>query len=370
MRVVFSSTPAFGHVLPLLPLALAARDAGAEVAVVTAAMFAESVAPLELMPAGPAFAEINAEYERRTGVTNIVELDAEAFGELFGAVRIDLTFDAALIAARQFGAELIVAEREDMVGPMVAAALGVPWVRYLLGADLPPEITVAIHARAAAEHRKRGLLPAPPAAVVDPWPKFMQPADWQPEPLRIIIRPEPHTGQRSARSTWRPKSSGRRPRVLVTPGTIAHDSEKVAAMMASLAGVDVDVVLTGRYGEPWPIDVDPQQVEQVGFVPLAELLNGVYAVVLAGGSGTVAAALSQGLPMVVSPMVFDQFPNAERVAATGAAIIATSPDQVGSKVRQILADPSVRNAARSFAAQIASMDSPATAWKHVRNLTS
>jgi len=73
---------------------------------------------------------------------------------------------------------------------------------------------------------------------------------------------------------------------------------------------------------------------------------------------------------VVSPMVFDQFPNAERVAATGAAIIATSPDQVGSKVRQILADPSVRNAARSFAAQIASMDSPATAWKHVRNLTS
>ena len=39
MRVVFASLPAFGHLYPLLPLALACRDAGHEVTVATGAPF-------------------------------------------------------------------------------------------------------------------------------------------------------------------------------------------------------------------------------------------------------------------------------------------------------------------------------------------
>jgi len=35
MRILFSSTPAFGHVLPMLPLARAARRAGHETALLT-----------------------------------------------------------------------------------------------------------------------------------------------------------------------------------------------------------------------------------------------------------------------------------------------------------------------------------------------
>lgn len=301
----------------------------------------------------------------RTGSGDVLTLDADAFGELFGAVRIDMSFDQALEAARRFGAELIVAEREDTVGPLLAAALGIPWVRYLLGADLPQEITEAITARAAAGHADRGLTPVSPIAVVDPWPEFLQPAGWTPEPARIVIRPQPHTGSPGDDAPWAENFVGGRPRILVTPGTIAHDVDAVAALITSLATVDVDVVLTGRYGAPWPIQADPTQVHQVGFVPLERLLVGVDLVVLAGGSGTVAAALSQGLPLVVCPMVFDQYPNAERAAATGAAVIATAPADVGTKVREVLADTRYRARATTLAAEIAAMDSPSAAWAQI-----
>ena len=39
MRILFSSRPAFGHVYPLMPLALAARDAGHNVTFATTGVF-------------------------------------------------------------------------------------------------------------------------------------------------------------------------------------------------------------------------------------------------------------------------------------------------------------------------------------------
>lgn len=89
------------------------------------------------------------EFSRRTQAPPVTQFDPPAFGELFGAVRIDLTYPEALAAARKWRADLVVADREDFVGPMMAAELGVPWARFLLGLDFPPEVTAAITARTA-----------------------------------------------------------------------------------------------------------------------------------------------------------------------------------------------------------------------------
>ncbi len=368
MRVLFSSTPAFGHLLPLLPLARAAQASGAEVAVATAPTLREVVAPLTLLPAGPPFPDIAAEFYRLSGSPEVTELDPVAFGQLFGAVRIDLTFDEALAAGRALGADLVVAEREDTVGPMVAAALGVPWARFLLGANLPPETAGAISAAAEERYAARGLEVALPVAVLDPWPMELQPPGWRPASRRVVVRPEPHAG--SDPDVTRPAAPpDGRPRVLVTPGTIADDVETVAALVGSLVDLDVDLVLTDRHGQPWPLDVDPERVRQVGFVPLARLLEGVDVAVVAGGSGTIAGTLARGVPMVVLPLVFDQAGNADRAAATGAAIVATSPEEVGAAVKAVLADTTVRTAARCVAGRIAAMDPPERAWQRLLELT-
>src|SRR3954452_19291190 len=55
MRVLFATNPALGHVLPLIPLALAMRDAGHDVAVLGGASIADAVrtARLRHVAAGP-----------------------------------------------------------------------------------------------------------------------------------------------------------------------------------------------------------------------------------------------------------------------------------------------------------------------------
>ena len=161
----------------------------------------------------PGLPVIAAETYRRTPAAEVTQFDPAAFGELFGAVRIDLTYPQALQVRRKWKADLIVAEREDVLGPMVAAALGVPWARFLLGVDLPAEVTAAITARAQQRYAGAGLTVEAPLATIDPWPESLQPPQWRPAPDRIVIRPEPHTGAADTSLPSRPMPAAERCRL-------------------------------------------------------------------------------------------------------------------------------------------------------------
>lgn len=365
MRVLFSAFPQRGHVHPLIPLAHAARARGDEAVMMTSAEFEAEVAPLPLFGVGPLFSELVAEMNRRTGTTNRYAMNPDHYGTLFGDVRVVATVDAALDAARRYTPDVVVADREDAVGPLVAASLGVPWMRCLLGAELPPAVTAATEQQAALRHTERGLQPVEALATFDPWPESLQPAGWVPRAGRIPVRPVPF-GEWETHDI-RPAGHRVRPQVLVTPGTNVRHPEIVAATVASITALDLDIdlVLTGYEGEPWPIEFGPR-VRQVGFVPLAELLGEADAVVAAGGSGTVTAVLGRGLPMVVCPVGFDQFSNAELAAASGAAIHAPTPADAGPALRQLLGDSAYGCAARRVAAEIATMDPPSLAWERAR----
>jgi len=122
MRILFSATPAAGHVLPLVPLADAAGDAGHDVAFLTGPDMAGYLGSRTLVPAGPGIAELMAETARRTGGDDGLRLSGASV-ELFVGARIDLTYDQALDQARRFAPDLLVCEALDFVGPLVAAAL-------------------------------------------------------------------------------------------------------------------------------------------------------------------------------------------------------------------------------------------------------
>ena len=156
--------------------------------------------------------------------------------------------------------------------------------------------------------------------------------------------------------------------MLVSTGTIADDAATVATVVDALILLDVDVLVTGRGGRPWPLAENPR-VQQVGFAPLAQLLDGVDAAVVAGGAGTVVGALARAVPLVVHPLVFDQRVNAERDAATGAAVVAESPDEVGTATQRVLTDPDIRAAAQQLSRQIAAMNSPDQAWQQLTHIT-
>jgi UDP:flavonoid glycosyltransferase YjiC (YdhE family) len=82
-------------------------------------------------------------------------------------------------------------------------------------------------------------------------------------------------------------------------------------------------------------------------------------VVSHGGSGTVVASLTHGLPQLVVAMGADQLQNASRIAdlGIGAALhpIACTPEEIRSAAAALLVDPRVRSVARRLQSEIAAM---------------
>jgi UDP:flavonoid glycosyltransferase YjiC (YdhE family) len=355
MRIVFSSVTAAGHLLPLLPLADAAADAGHDVAFLTGADMAGYLGSRTLLPAGPGSAELRAESQRRTGGGDPRHA-GEAAIVLFTDARIDLVYDEALDQARRFAPDLLVCEELDFVGPLVAAALDVPWAAHAITAPMPAEFSEIVLARAGAQRVARGLPRRQRVALVDPLPDvFRSPAD-PPLPADLIaMRTAAYTGNRTqAVATELPAG---RPLVLVTGGTSVREPVLLGSLAVSVAKEGFEVVVTV---EPGTLP-GSTGLHEIGFVPLAQLVPELDALVCTAGMGTVQAALAAGVPLVLRPLIADQPWNAQRVASAGAGLVIEDPAEAGLGVRTVLTEPGYRAAAQAAAAGIRSMPAPAAA---------
>jgi hypothetical protein len=115
VRVLFSATPAHGHIFPLLPLARAFRKRGDTVAL----MSAPSVFPVfaaddvEFLAAGAELPDILAEVQLRIGVNLLEGIVPAAAGEGFGGTRVDMSLEESLAVAREWRPDLAAAAGDD-----------------------------------------------------------------------------------------------------------------------------------------------------------------------------------------------------------------------------------------------------------------
>jgi len=136
MRILFSTTPALGHLLPLLPLTRAARGHGHDVAVLTAQPCSSHLdAGFEMLPAGPTVDVLLTEVRHRGGTDPSGGTDSEPVAEFFAGTRVDFTFDQALPAAKVWQPDLIVYEYCDFVGPLIGAVLQCPARKLAMVSD-------------------------------------------------------------------------------------------------------------------------------------------------------------------------------------------------------------------------------------------
>jgi UDP:flavonoid glycosyltransferase YjiC (YdhE family) len=359
MRILFTAVPALGHVIPLLPLARAAREAGHEVALQSHPSMGVAAPSVPLLPAGPSMAETLEDIVRRTGGDPLDDMMGFAV-EFFVETRLNVGAEAALATAQGFRPDLIVAEMSDYLGQFAAAALGVPWAAH--GATLPliEPLAAQFGQRAITKYAEHGVAPSAAFGYVDPWPdRLIRPGDRYPAE-RIPVRPEPHQGEGS---DWiQPSFPGRadRPTVLVTLGTVVDDPRILARIVTAVSALDVNVVVTTSSRDDLDLtQCDPARVHVVdGFVPLRDLLSSADLVVSAAGAGTVLSTLSVGLPMVLLPLGLDKPMNAERAAAVGTAYVVNDPDEMGGAVEKVLNDRTFRAAALRMAEEIRGMNTP------------
>jgi UDP:flavonoid glycosyltransferase YjiC (YdhE family) len=109
------------------------------------------------------------------------------------------------------------------------------------------------------------------------------------------------------------------PPIVFTPGSaMRHARAFFAESVAACALLGRRGLLLTRFREQVPDNL-PATVRHFDYLPFSQVLPRAAALVSHGGIGTVSQALVAGVPQLVMPMAFDQFPNAARLESLGVA---------------------------------------------------
>jgi UDP:flavonoid glycosyltransferase YjiC (YdhE family) len=368
-----------GHAFPLVPLALALRDAGHDVTFTAGADVAEGIrgAGLDFMVSGIALGEALGKAMSSRGMTERPsdpalrsQLFADTFGELFPrATAADL-----LPVLERERPDLVIAEIGNPGAALAAARWDVPCVLHSLGRRLDGLMRVALGGRlsptlaeVADEIGVRTLAEDAPLghAYIDICPPSLQaPLDGTRFPVELPLRPTPWSPKADARPR-RPDSG--RPWVYLTLGTLFGNAQVLRTAVEGLTRLDVDVLLSaGGSADVMANLADTAgltgRVRVEAFVPQADLLDQFDLVIHHGGSATTLGVAGVGAPQLFLPQGADQFGNATAVSAVGAGRLLVNgevnADAIENAAGALLNDSGARDSARALAAEIAAMPAP------------
>ncbi len=372
MRIAVAANPALGHILPLLPLILAARDAGHEILVLGGAALAPTLEAygLDHVAAGPpdleaVFGAIGI--DGLQGSRLAVAVWSRGFAE---AVAWPMAH-ALLDVADWWRPDLVLHEDTEQGTWIAAERLGLPHVALQAAAwrgqmarlssepagRLRAELGLPADPGLAGWHRY-GFLTTRPRSLRDQ-------ADPMP-PTTTEIRPVAVDDDGSTAAPWLDGPTGGRPRVAVTMGTVmpGRRADRLATLVDVLQDLDAEIVVALGPGlDPRAFLPRPANVRLVSFVPMSRLLPASDVVVCHGGSGTILTALGAGRPLVLLPQAADQPANAAACQAAGVAHVldreAWTADGIRSAVADALLNPSLARAAAAVRDEIEAMPGPA-----------
>jgi UDP:flavonoid glycosyltransferase YjiC (YdhE family) len=381
VRLLVTSVPGIGHLLPVLPVELAAAARGHDVAVGCGASLATLVerSGLRHIDLGPP--DLDTIRAELPGFAAMVgrERARRMYREGFASVAARAMARGVLRLADRWPPDLIVHDDMEMGSWIAAERLGIrhvsvqasawrPWHRELL-----PEPLNEVR-------RELGLPPDPELRGRDGarWfttrPVSMRdPAAPLPEPLREL-RPEPDDrvpGHVRERPGWLDEPR-ERPRVAVTLGTVnAGRIDILRPIIEGVAARPLDLVVA-LGADPASLGRVPPNVRVEPYVPMSDLAPWADVVVHHAGAGTTLASLAAGRPMVVIPLTADQFDNTADALRTGAAIELTAgaltPESAALAVHRVLDESAYPAAARAVAAEIAAMPRAKEAWLEIEKL--
>ena len=352
MRVLVSAGPLYGHVNSVLPLALAAQQAGHEVVVATGS---------ELVP----------HVERRGLTAWAVGLGSVQHGgvdtpwmEYFAMAAERRAVDLVPLAA-DWKPDLVVHEETELAGPVTAAYTGARLVVHGLGLMPPLRIWEAF-APAVDRLLQAWDVSLCADAVRDATYLEICPPSLRPPGERVwhrarTLRPaggEPGPGDRL------PAAMAALPyedTVHLTLGTVFNDAPAVLrGAIRGLRDLPVNLVVTTGPGvDPARFAPQPPHVLMAPYLPHALLLPRCRLVVSQGGAGILFGALAHGLPQLVLPQGADQTLNGDACREAGAGLTLApaevTPDTVRAAATRLLAEPGFAAAARGVQEEIAAM---------------
>lgn len=385
MRVLFTCLPATGHLHPLVPIARALADAGHEVAFATHASMAPLVerAGFEHILAGTSVTSAEA----GTVLAKVMALP-QAEQPVFAARRFFAELLAPAMAADLTGvldawpADLLIRDSTELGGCVVAESRGLPHAAVsAVAVGLHQRVLDAIVEPVNALRAAHGLPPDPALTMLDHYltlhpfpPGFLGPAVRRSAATTHCVRTDPF--DQSGDETL-PAWVGQlpdRPTVYATLGTAFNGLTDIfSAFLAGLRNEPLNLIVTvGRDQDPAQFGPQPPNVHVERYIPQSLLLPRCDLVLSHGGSGTMMAALTHGLPLVMVPISADQPDNADRCAELGVGrpveLEHLSPRAIRRAVRSVLGDPAYRRRAQTLRDEIRALPGPEHAVRLLERL--
>jgi UDP:flavonoid glycosyltransferase YjiC (YdhE family) len=368
VKIMFASLGAYGHLYPMMPLALACAEAGHEVVIATGEPFRNRL-PLPTVPGYPATLELDwAIQEARRRHPDLH--GAEFSMAMFADVTAEQVAPTMIEQCEQTRPDLVIFEGMDTGAGVAASVLGIPAAAYAIA--LVSSVYSMLHPATVSYQRdvwlQRDRTPPESAALlaealINPAPPSVRRADGTGIPM-MSIRSVAYNESSADVPAWL-GAQPTRPRVYLTLGTVSFGAvEVLSRAIAEIAPLDVDILVTvGPEGEPAALGEVPDNVHIERFVAQSHVLPLVDLVVHHGGTGTVLGSLEAGLPQLLLPQGADQFINAEILGAAGLARAlandAQQPGAISEAVQTLLGDSSERQAATRVRDEIAAMPAPA-----------
>jgi UDP:flavonoid glycosyltransferase YjiC (YdhE family) len=372
MRVLFTTQPESGHWHPLIPLARALVAAGHDVAFAATPAGCAGIATtgiLCLPVGGDEPAEDLADRRARLAALAPEDRAPVFWSEVFPRSRAERILPDLLAMIHAWRPSVIVrdflefagcvaAEREGLPHAAVQMAAWRPRLHWLLVAPfdrlresvgLPPDPELAM------PYRYLMLATAPPS--------YRDPDAPLPSTARSL-RPVVFDQSGDERLPEWAEHLKERPTVYATMGTANNRVPGILeAILAGLREEPITFILTtGRDRDPAAFGPQPPNVHLERYVPQSLLFPYCDLVVTHGGTGTVMAALGDGLPMVILPVAADQPDNARRCVDLGLAEAVTSdertPETIRAATRRVLTDSHYRQNAGRLRDEIQAMPGP------------
>ncbi|HEX6359328.1 glycosyltransferase [Actinophytocola sp.] len=374
MKVIILSgiTPStfFAHV----SLATALRDAGHQVMVTAAAddvipsIAAAGLPALPVMEPGLTREQIFAEAGLARVPEDAVEREYMA-GRWFALIETK-PLDALLAFAKDWRPDVVVGGMLAYGAPLLAARLGVPYVRQAWDIHNPKlfDAGAAFQLREALAELGLDGLPEPDMMIEVMPPSLRTPETKPAQAMRWIA------GNSQCRLEPWMYTKGADTRIGVTIGTGVADYNQydfVEGIVKNIATLDVEVAVAVPQAAVPVLRERLDENVPVGWAPLDVLAPTCDVLVHQSGGSTMMTALSFGVPQILLPDAgqFRQGDMARRLVEAGAALTLSheqaTTEIIAETCQEMISNPSYAAAAAGLAKEIAALPLPSEVARRI-----
>ncbi len=366
-RFLFTTYPGSGHFHPIVPTALQLREAGHTVAFAVAQHFCPAVeaAGFEAFPAGrdrqddPEFLELMGQLAQ---LPPGPESEMKIFSQVFGSLEPRRLIPDILAIAEKWQPDMIIREAGAYGGGIAAEHLGLPQASISAGAfleglqffhNLSIEYVNAVRVQYGLEPDADGSKSFPDLLLQFSPPElaFSRPGSVYP-PTTRFFRPQFYDRSGNENLPAWVQTLPKQPTVYVTLGTEVNHMpgfypRVIQTIIEGLRDEPINLIITlGRDKDPAEFGEQPANIHIERYIPHTLLLPYVDLMVMHGGSNSLLLAIDRALPVVLIPLIADQFMNAQRCVELKLAPVVSleelTPVQVRKATREALENPLYR----------------------------